>query len=88
LPRQSLLIADDVGLGKTIEAGICLPELIARGRGKRVLLVVPPGLIPQWQEEMLTKFGLRFEAIENAAALERAQTRLTAFGVAGLGGAW
>jgi ERCC4-related helicase len=77
LPRPSLLIADDVGLGKTIEAGICLLELLARGRGKRILLVVPPGLIPQWQEEMLTKFGLRFEAIENAAALERAQTRLS-----------
>ncbi len=77
LPRPSLLIADDVGLGKTIEAGICLLELIARGRGKRILLVVPPGLISQWQEEMLTKFGLKFEAIENAAALERAQTRLS-----------
>lgn len=77
LPRPNLLIADDVGLGKTIEAGICLLELIARGRGKRILLVVPPGLIPQWQEEMLTKFGLKFEAIENAAALERAQTRLS-----------
>jgi hypothetical protein len=77
LPRPSLLIADDVGLGKTIEAGICLLELLARGRGKRILLVVPPGLIPQWQEEMLTKFGLRFEAFENAAALKRAQTRLS-----------
>jgi ERCC4-related helicase len=77
LPRPSLLIADDVGLGKTIEAGICLLELIARGRGKRILLIVPPGLISQWQEEMLTKFGLKFESIENAAALERAQTRLS-----------
>jgi ERCC4-related helicase len=77
LPRPSLLIADDVGLGKTIEAGICLLELIARGRGKRILLVVPPGLIAQWQDEMLSKFGLKFEAIENAAALERAQTRLS-----------
>lgn len=77
IPRPSLLIADDVGLGKTIEAGICLLELLARGRGKRILLVVPPGLIPQWQEEMLTKFCLKFEAIENAAALERAQTRLS-----------
>ncbi len=57
-PRRSLLIADDVGLGKTIEAGICLLELIARGAGKRILLVVPPGLIPQWIDEMHDKFGL------------------------------
>jgi superfamily II DNA or RNA helicase len=77
LPRPSLLIADDVGLGKTIEAGICLQELIARGRGKRILLVVPPGLIPQWQDEMLEKFGLEFHAIENASSLERTQTNLS-----------
>lgn len=76
-PRPRLLIADDVGLGKTIEAGICLMELIARGRGERILLIVPPGLIPQWQDEMLEKFGFKFEAIENAASLERAQTNLS-----------
>ncbi len=77
LPRPCLLIADDVGLGKTIEAGICLQELIARGRGKRILLIVPPGLIPQWQDEMLEKFGLEFHAIDNASSLERAQTSLS-----------
>lgn len=76
LPQPRLLIADDVGLGKTIEAGICLLELIARGRGKRILLIVPPGLISQWQEEMLEKFGLYFTSIENASSLERAQTSL------------
>jgi superfamily II DNA or RNA helicase len=73
-PRRSLLIADDVGLGKTIEAGICLLELIARGVGKRILLVVPPGLIPQWLDEMWQKFGLEFRPIENSASLDRAQT--------------
>jgi len=77
LPRPCLLVADDVGLGKTIEAGICLLELLARGRGKRVLLVVPPGLIPQWRDEMLEKFGLTFEAVENTASLDRLQTRLS-----------
>lgn len=77
LPKPRLLIADDVGLGKTVEAGISLLELIARGRGERILLIVPPGLIPQWQDEMLEKFGLKFDAIENAAALERAQTNLS-----------
>lgn len=76
-PRRSLLIADDVGLGKTIEAGICLVELIARGVGKRILLVVPPSLIPQWLDEMWEKFGLEFQPIENAASLDRAQTALS-----------
>lgn len=76
-PRRSLLIADDVGLGKTIEAGICLIELIARGAGKRILLVVPPGLISQWIDEMHDKFGLEFRPIENSSALDRAQTDLS-----------
>ena len=73
-PRRGLLIADDVGLGKTVEAGLCLLELIARGVARRILLVVPPGLIPQWLDEMWEKFGLKFQQIENASALDRAQT--------------
>src|SRR5579884_3710551 len=77
-PRPRLLIADDVGLGKTIEAGLCLLELMARGRADRVLVVVPPGLIPQWQEELLKRFGLDFVVIENAAGLAREQTELPA----------
>lgn len=76
-PRRGLLIADDVGLGKTIEAGICLLELMARGVGARILLVIPPGLIPQWLDEMWSKFGLEFQSIENSAALDRVQTRLS-----------
>jgi hypothetical protein len=59
-PRPRLLIADDVGLGKTIEAGLCLLELLVRGRAERVLVAVPPGLIPQWEEELLERFGLAF----------------------------
>lgn len=77
LPRPRLLIADDVGLGKTIEAGICIMELMARGKGKRILLIVPPGLISQWQDEMKEKFGLSFTAIENATSLDRVQTSLS-----------
>jgi len=77
-PRPSLLIADDVGLGKTIEAGLALLELMARGRAGRVLVVAPPGLLRQWQEEMDEKFGLKFVLIENAAGLAREQGELPA----------
>ncbi len=77
-PRPRLLIADDVGLGKTIEAGLCLLELKSRRRADRVLVVVPAGLIPQWQEELLHRFGLCFIVIENAAGLARVQTELPA----------
>ena len=77
-PRPSLLIADDVGLGKTIEAGLALLELMARGRASRVLLVTPPGLLDQWQQELRHKFGLEFTLIENASGLSRVQTDLPA----------
>jgi len=77
-PRPRLLIADDVGLGKTIEAGLCILELVARRRADRILIVVPPGLLDQWQDELLDKFGLEFVLIENAVGLARAQTQLPA----------
>ena len=77
-PRPSLLIADDVGLGKTIEAGLAMLELMARGRASRVLLVTPPGLMDQWQDELRQKFGLEFTLIDNAAGLARVQTDLPA----------
>ncbi len=77
-PKPRLLIADDVGLGKTIEAGLCLLELMHRHRADRVLVVVPPGLIPQWEEELKERFGLEFAVIENATGLAREQTRLPA----------
>lgn len=54
------LIADDVGLGKTIEAGLILWPLITRGTAKRVLIVCPASLTEQWQERMLAMFDLRF----------------------------
>ena len=77
-PRPSLLIADDVGLGKTIEAGLAMLELMARGRANRVLVVTPPGLMDQWRDEMLDKFGLKFRIIGNATDLARAKTELPA----------
>jgi len=77
-PRPSLLIADDVGLGKTIEAGLILLELMARGRADRVLVVTPPGLMEQWRQELQDKFGLEFRIIGNASDLAAAQTELPA----------
>jgi ERCC4-related helicase len=55
--RHRYLIGDEVGLGKTIEAGIVLEELIARGQGNRILIVTPAPLQTQWQNEMQEKFN-------------------------------
>ena len=56
------LLADEVGLGKTIEAGILLKEYFVTGLVKNALILTPPSLVRQWQEEMLTKFDLDFIA--------------------------
>ncbi len=77
-PRPSLLIADDVGLGKTIETGLAILELRARGRAGRILIVTPPGLLHQWAEELAEKFALAFRRIGNAADLSEAQSDLPA----------
>lgn len=55
--RIRYLLADEVGLGKTIEAGLVLRELKLRGRAKRILVVAPKGLVRQWQAEMRQHFG-------------------------------
>jgi len=60
MPRANLLIADDVGLGKTIEAGLVAQELLTRHRIHQVLIVCPASLLVKWQEEMRDKFGLDF----------------------------
>src|SRR3990167_492813 len=52
------LLADDVGLGKTISAGLIASELISRGRVTKILIVCPKLLMPQWQEELKIKFGI------------------------------
>lgn len=59
--RRRLLIADEVGLGKTIETGMTIRELLARGEVSRVLIICPAGLIKNWQRELLDCFRLRFE---------------------------
>lgn len=61
LPRANLFIADDVGLGKTIEAGLVLQELLLRQRVEFALIVCPASVTLQWQREMEQRFGLRFE---------------------------
>ena len=65
LPRTPLrfLLADDPGAGKTIMAGLYIKELILREDVKRCLVVVPGGLVDQWQDELYLKFGLAFEIL-------------------------
>jgi len=65
MPRVNLLIADDVGLGKTIEAGMVIQELIIRQRAHRILIVCPASLQVQWQEQMRDKFGLEFRIVNS-----------------------
>jgi hypothetical protein len=65
MPRANLLIADDVGLGKTIEAGMTILELIIRHRANRVLVVCPASLQVQWKEQMRDKFGLDFRIVDS-----------------------
>ena len=77
LPRPRLLLADAVGLGKTIEAGLIVTELIARRRAHRVLVVAPAGpLLRQWEQELRHRFGLRCSVIADAAALRHARRAL------------
>lgn len=64
--RIRYLLADEVGLGKTIEAGMILRELKLRGMAKRILVVAPKGLVRQWQAEMRLHFGESFQFIEPA----------------------
>ena len=60
LPRVNLFIADDVGLGKTIEAGLILRELLIRQKVRRVLIAAPPSMLLQWRDELESRFGLSF----------------------------
>ncbi len=66
LPRVNLLIADDVGLGKTIEAGLILRELLLRRRIDFVVVAAPPSMLGQWADELETRFGLRFTILDRA----------------------
>ena len=78
--RVRLLLADGVGLGKTIQAGLVLTELIARKLAHRILIVCPAGpLLEQWKLEMRERFGLRLEPIDRTCLEEiRRKTELGA----------
>ena len=66
-PRPRMILADEVGLGKTIEAGLVIKELRARGLIKRVLVITPASLTQQWRQEMKSKFNEEFAIIDGAA---------------------
>jgi hypothetical protein len=66
LPRVNLFIADDTGLGKTIEAGLIARELLLRKKAKTIVVATPPSVLEQWKAELEERFGLVFEFLDRA----------------------
>jgi len=66
LPRVNLFIADDTGLGKTIEAGLIVRELLIRKKAKTIVVATPPSVLEQWKGELEDRFGLVFELLDRA----------------------
>ena len=79
LPRVNLFIADDVGLGKTIEAGLIVRELLIRQKVRRIVISAPPSVILQWRDEMDSRFGLTFVVLDREYVMT--QRRERGFGV-------
>lgn len=75
LPRVNLLIADDVGLGKTVEAGLIVRELLLRRRVDVIVVAAPASMLLQWQDELSQKFGLYFTIVDREHLLETRRTR-------------
>ena len=75
MPRVSLFIADDVGLGKTIEAGLIMRELLLRQKVQRVVVIAPPSVVLQWQGEMQSRFGLHFAVMDRKYMAQMRQQR-------------
>lgn len=75
MARVNLLIADDVGLGKTIEAGLVIQEMLLRHRARTVLIVCPASLQEKWRLEMAEKFGLEFRIVNSTYIKEMRRER-------------
>ncbi|QFP75032.1 DISARM system SNF2-like helicase DrmD [Deinococcus sp. AJ005] len=75
MARVNLLIADDTGLGKTIETGLVIQEMLLRHRARTVLVVCPASLQLKWQSEMREKFGLEFRIVDTGYVRELRRKR-------------
>ncbi|MGJ5206127.1 DISARM system SNF2-like helicase DrmD [Bradyrhizobium sp. HKCCYLR20261] len=75
LPRVNLLIGDDVGLGKTVEAGLIVRELLLRRRVDTIVVAAPASMLLQWQDELAQKFGLDFTIVDREHLLETRRSR-------------
>jgi len=75
MPRVNLFIADSVGLGKTIEAGLILREMLMRQKVRRTVICCPPSVVRQWKDEMEQRFGLTFMIYDRDYVTAKRQER-------------